>query len=495
MSRARSVEAPLRPHDGFELRPPGLEPLLAVDLLALGRLLEPGVDVRPFVLVEGELGEAALVVDWYRRLVLDRALDVVDADVVAEHRAGVGVLERDRCSGEADEGGVRQRVAHVAGEAVDEVVLAAVCLVGDDDHVAPPREEGMPVALLFGEEFLDGGEHHAARIDREPGPEVGAALGLNGRLTQEVATAREGREELVVEVVPIGQHDDGGVRHRRLADDAPGVEGHGEALARALGMPDDADAPITRLPARLASRLVPAALLPQSLLGRAQGLGDRRLDGVELVVARHLLREPAAAVVLEHDEVTEEGEKAARLERPLDRHLELGEEHGGQLLARDRAPGLEPLPSAGEGAEPGLDPVRDREHRVEGEEGGHLRPVGPELLPGAADGRVFGRRVLELDDGERQAVHEQHDVGAALAVVLDHRELVDREPVVVGRPLEVEHPHGRSPDRAGRRCGTPPSPRPRPCGGRRGCGLPGSARQGASACGRRRPGPRRAGSG
>ena len=287
-----------------------------------------------------------------------------------------------------------------------------------------------------------------ARIDREPGPEVGAALRLDGRLAEEVATAREGREELVVEVVPIGQHDDGGVRHRRLADDAPGVEGHGEALARALGVPDDSDAPVARLPARLASGLVPPAFLPQPLLGRAQGLGDRRLDRVELVVARHLLREPARAIVLEHDEVAEEGEKAARLERPLDRHLELGEEYGSQLLARDRAPGLEPLPSAGESAEPGLDPVRYREHRVEGEEGGHLLPVGPELLPGAADGCVLGRRVLELDDGERQAVHEQHDVGATLVVVLDHRELVDREPVVVGRPLEVEHPHRCSPDRA-----------------------------------------------
>ena len=66
---------------------------------------------------------------------------------------------------EADKGCIGQRVAHVAGEAVDEVVLAAVGLVGDDDDVASLREGGMGIALLFGEEFLDGGEDHAAGVD------------------------------------------------------------------------------------------------------------------------------------------------------------------------------------------------------------------------------------------------------------------------------------------------------------------------------------------
>ena len=46
-----------------------------------------------------------------------------------------------------------QRVAHVAGEAVDEVVLAAVRLVGDHDDVPPVGEHGMPVALLLGKNF------------------------------------------------------------------------------------------------------------------------------------------------------------------------------------------------------------------------------------------------------------------------------------------------------------------------------------------------------
>ena len=58
---------------------------------------------------------------------------------------------------------LRQRVAHVPGEAVDEVVLAAVRLVGDDHDVAPLGEHRVAVALLLGQELLDGGEDHAAR--------------------------------------------------------------------------------------------------------------------------------------------------------------------------------------------------------------------------------------------------------------------------------------------------------------------------------------------
>ena len=107
---------------------------------------------------------------------IDRPLDVVDADVVAEHRAGVGVGLLDGRAGEADERGVRQRIAHVAGEAVDEVVLAAVRLVGDDDDVAPVGEHRMAVALLLGEELLDGGEDHAAGGHLQLLAQVGAAL-------------------------------------------------------------------------------------------------------------------------------------------------------------------------------------------------------------------------------------------------------------------------------------------------------------------------------
>ena len=142
------------PGDGLELGPPGLQLLLALDFLALGHFLELGIDLRPLGLVQCQLGESALVVDRYGGAVLDGSLDVVDADVIAEHRARVGVLQLDRRAGEADERGIGERIAHVAGVAVDEVVLAPVRLVGDHHDVpalATTRDAGRP--FLSGKNF------------------------------------------------------------------------------------------------------------------------------------------------------------------------------------------------------------------------------------------------------------------------------------------------------------------------------------------------------
>ena len=317
---------PLRgAHDGFELRPPGLEPLLAFDLLALGRLLEIRVDVRTRGFVQRQLREAALVVNRHRGAVLHGTLDVVDADVVAEHGPGVGILELDGRAREADERGVGQCVAHVAGVAVDEVVLAPVRLVGDHHDVAAVGQQRVPVPFLLGEELLDRGEDHAARCDGELRPQVRAARGLRRRLAQEVAAPGEGAEELVVEIVAIGEHDDGGIAHGGLADDAAGVERHGQALARALGVPDDADAAVAGLAAGEAARLVASPDVAGLALElcRAQRLGDGGLDGVELVVARHFLGE-RPAVVLENDEVAQQGEETSPLADARQHHLQLG---------------------------------------------------------------------------------------------------------------------------------------------------------------------------
>ena len=124
----------------FQLRPLRLELLPALHLLALGSLLELGVDVRLFVLVQGQLRKAALVIDGHRGPVLNRALDVVDTDVVAEHGPRVGVPKLYRCTRESNERGVGQRVSHVSGEPVDEVVLAAVGFIGDHHDIAPIRQ-------------------------------------------------------------------------------------------------------------------------------------------------------------------------------------------------------------------------------------------------------------------------------------------------------------------------------------------------------------------
>ena len=147
-------------------------------------------------------------------------------------------------------------------------------------------------------------------------------------------------EELVVEVVAVGEDDDGGVLHGEVAGDGPGIEGHGEALARALGVPHDADAAVAGLATRLAPCLVPpTALLADSRLGalqfgRTQGLSDGNPHRVELVVAGDLLGQRPATVVLEHDEVAEEGEEPRRVADALQHHVKLGHVGTGQLLPR-----------------------------------------------------------------------------------------------------------------------------------------------------------------
>ena len=149
-----------------------------------------------------------------------------------------------------------------------------------------------------------------------------------------------------------------------------------QALARALSVPDHADAPVARCTARLSTGLVtvcrarkPGALRDCPLqLGRPQGLGDRHLDRMKLVVAGHLLDQRTAAVILEDEEVAQEREEAARRADAFQHHLQLGQVRIGQPVARDGAPGLEPFPPGGQSANPRLNPVRDHQGRVHGKQ-------------------------------------------------------------------------------------------------------------------------------
>ena len=198
--------------------------------------------------------------------------------------------------------------------------MAAVCLVGDHHNVAPIRQQRMPVALLLGEELLDGGEHHSAGFHPELFPKVGPALRLDGGLPQQVGATRKGGEELVVEVVAVRQHDEGGILHRRLAHNAAGVEHHGQTLARPLGMPDNPDASVAPFSTR------PVGFLRGGLSQRRrpQGFPDRGLHRMELVVAGGLLDQRTAAVVFEHGEIADERQEPVRRADPLDQDLELG---------------------------------------------------------------------------------------------------------------------------------------------------------------------------
>ena len=249
-TRARRFSAPTSASTLAHLR---LSRSCSLCGLVLGQVGDLGVDLRLLVLVEFDARQPALVVDRHRRAVLDRAADVVDVDVVAEHGGRVHVVLLDRRAGEADEGGVRQGVAQVLGEAVGdlaglaldlglEAVLAAVRLVGDHDRRcggrSAPDSRSRPSS---GENFCK-----VVKITPPDGRSSSlrrslAVLGLLRRLPQQVLAHAEGAEELVVEVVAVGQHDERRVLHRRVLDDLARIERHQQALARALRVPDHAD--------------------------------------------------------------------------------------------------------------------------------------------------------------------------------------------------------------------------------------------------------------
>ena len=91
---------------------------------------------------------------------------------------------------------------------------------------------------------------------------------------------------------------------------------------------------------------------------------------MELVIARHLLDQRPAAVVVEDDEIADQGQEPRGRADALQHHLQLGHVRVGQGLAADGAPGLEPLPPRGERADARLRAVGDHERLVHGEQGG-----------------------------------------------------------------------------------------------------------------------------
>jgi hypothetical protein len=134
----------------------------------------------------------------------------------------------------------------VFGEAVNEIVLAPVRFVGNDDDVAPVGQQRMLAALFIGKEFLDGGEHHAAAGDVEQLAQMFPALRLNRYLAEQLLAKGERVEKLVVQIVAVGEHDDGGILHCRVLHDFSDVENHRKTFAAPLRVPDDTRPLVTR---------------------------------------------------------------------------------------------------------------------------------------------------------------------------------------------------------------------------------------------------------
>src|SRR5690606_8000483 len=112
------------------------------------------IDLRLFLVWYLDAGQAALIIDWDCGPVLNRPAYVVNIDVFAEDRWRIHVVLLDRCSGEPDEGRVRESVAKIFREAIGnfagllfnpcpESVLASVRFVGNHYDISTIGKHGI----------------------------------------------------------------------------------------------------------------------------------------------------------------------------------------------------------------------------------------------------------------------------------------------------------------------------------------------------------------
>ena len=187
-------------------------------------------------------------------------------------------------------------------------------------------------------------------------------------------------------------------------------EGHGQAFACPLVVPDDSYASVPGRSAGTGSscllRLGGFALercRPERLL-------DGGMDSVDLVVAGHLLDQLSAAVVVEDDEVPNKREEPFWGTGSLEHDLEFRGWSFTRFFALHGPPGLEPLLTSVEGSYAGQEAVGDYLHFVHREHGGEVNLVVLELLQGFPYVGVFVGGVLQFDVPQGKSVDEQHDV-------------------------------------------------------------------------------------
>ena len=324
----------VRAHDLLQRRPLRLEVFLLGQFLAFRRLLEIKIDLRLLVRLEFQLGEPAFVINRHGRLVFHRAQNVVDADVIAEHRPRVRVGLLDRRAGEPDPRRIRQPIPHILGESVNRLallvdlrgkpVLTPVRFVRDNDDVVTLGQAAEVFLAFIGKEFLRRRENHAAAGNLQELAQVVPVFGLDRRLPQQFLTPRERPEQLIVQIVPVGDDHDGRVLHRSMRHQPARIERHRQRLAGPLRVPDHADAPVTRRAARLMLREITATGFFDelgALTGGSDGFLHRNPDRVKLMIPGHLFDDRARAVILEHDEIPHEIEKPPLLKHPAQQYL------------------------------------------------------------------------------------------------------------------------------------------------------------------------------
>src|SRR5208283_1205444 len=94
----------------------------------------------------------------------------------------------------------------MACKTIDEIVLRTMRLVSDYDDVFTLGQGRIFPTFCFREEFLDGCKHNSPGCYRQEFLQILTIPSLNRFLSQEFMTPGECAEQLVIEIVPIGDH-------------------------------------------------------------------------------------------------------------------------------------------------------------------------------------------------------------------------------------------------------------------------------------------------
>ena len=232
--------------------------------------------------------------------------DVVNVDVIAKHILGVFVHKLHRGTCESDESGVGQSAPNVVCKPVAffacatvnlgrKSVLASVRLVYKHDHVLAPREYGK-AGLPLRPELLNGAENHAPHLTVYLLGQIRHALDLLRLLTEQLCATPEGRVQLAVQIVAVGQDQKSWVLELRLVNEQSAEKRHEQAFSRSLSVPDHTAFAVAR--------------------HRSPGARQPLQCGMVLMVACRLLDRPSA-VVLKHRKTPQHVQHHTGLEQPL----------------------------------------------------------------------------------------------------------------------------------------------------------------------------------
>ena len=289
-------------------------------------------------------------------------------------------------------------------------------LVGDDDDVAPVREQRVSRSgVTFGlaqAELLQGGEVDAARAAvRQLRPQIVAGADLHRLLGEQVGDL-EAVEQLGVQLGAVGDDDDRGVGQSRVPHDLGGVELHLHGLAGALGVPHDAG----------------PAVGVHGAHGGTDGFGDG-----EVLVGLGDAFDQAGLGGVEGGEVAVELAESFDVEHAVDEEVEIGcgfrgafegGEGGDAAAVVVDVPGREVVPRGERRAVAGGEVVGGDDDDGEAERHGEFVETGAQLVVRELSGGVLGARLLEFEDCQRQSVDVGHHVESPFVFAAADRHLV-----------------------------------------------------------------------